>query len=118
MGIGRLMGTLVEVLSDEKGIVWPDEVAPFKVHLILVGNDEKVKAHAEDIYETLKGQGVEVLFDDRDTRPGAKFADSDLIGIPVRAVISEKTMAEGKVEVTKRSSGKTSMVDEAEFLNP
>ena len=118
IGVGRVMGTLVEVLSDEKGIVWPESVAPFKVHLIVVGDDEKVKAHAIDAYETLKGRGVKVLLDDRDVRAGEKFGDADLMGIPTRAVISEKTMAEGKVEVTNRLSGKTTMVDEAEFLNP
>jgi len=118
IGVGRLMGALVEVLSDSKGIVWPEAVAPLSVHLILVGADEKVRAHAEEVYETLRERGVDVLFDDRDVRPGEKFAESDLIGIPTRAVISEKTMAEGKVEVTARASGKSTMVDEAEFLNP
>jgi prolyl-tRNA synthetase len=118
IGISRLLGVLVEKFSDEKGIVLPESVAPFKVHLIQVGNDEKVSEHAKDVYETLRSQGVEVLFDDRDVRPGQKFKDSELIGIPTRAVVSVKTMAEGKVEVTKRESGTTKMVDEAEFMNP
>ncbi len=116
IGVGRLMGALVEVLSDEKGIVWPEEVAPFAIHLIQIGNDDKVHAHATEMYETLTARGVEVLFDERDIRPGAKFADSDLFGIPMRAVISEKTMAEGKIETTNRKTGKTTMINEAEFL--
>lgn len=116
IGISRLMGVLVEKFSDDKGIVWPTEVAPFSIHLILVGNDEKVRASATDMYETLTQNGVEVLFDDRDVRPGAKFSDADLIGIPKRAVISEKTIAAGTVEVTDRMNGKTILINEAEFL--
>ena len=118
IGISRLLGVLVEKFSDEKGIVLPKNVAPFDVHLIVVGTSDEVKKQAEEAYQALKQNGVSVLLDDRGVRPGEKFADADLIGIPTRAVISEKTMAEGKIEVTKRSTGTTTMVDEAEFLNP
>lgn len=117
-GIGpeRVMGTIVEVLSDDKGIVWPEAVAPFRIHLIdLSSGNEKVKDYAEELYGDLLQEKIEVLFDDRNVRAGEKFADADLIGIPYRAVISEKTMAEGKIEVVDRESGKTRMLDEAEF---
>ncbi len=110
IGIGRLMGTIVEVLSDEKGIVWPESVAPFTVHLVTVGENEQVKNKAKEIYDTLIAQKVEVLFDDRDARAGEKFADSDLIGIPFRLVVSEKNLAQEMIEVKVRASGKTEMV--------
>ncbi len=100
IGPSRLVGTIVEVLSDEKGIVWPESVAPFKVHLLSLGQDEK----AEEIYSQLEKAGVEVLFDDRDKKAGEKFADSDLIGIPYRVVVSKKTTEAGGVEFKKRNS--------------
>lgn len=116
IGVGRLMGTVVEVLSDDKGIVWPESIAPLRIHLIdLSQGNEKVREYAEEIYEELLGNNVEVLYDDRDVRAGEKFADADLMGIPYRAVISEKTMEEGKIEVVDRGSGKTRMLTEAEF---
>ena len=98
--------------------MWPETVAPFSIHIIQVGEDEKVREHAKEIYDALKSSGVEVLFDDRDLRPGAKFADADLIGIPQRAVVSQKTMEIGKIEVTDRGSSKTTMVEQTEFLKP
>ncbi|PIQ68707.1 MAG: hypothetical protein COV91_02750 [Candidatus Taylorbacteria bacterium CG11_big_fil_rev_8_21_14_0_20_46_11] len=118
IGTTRLMGTIVEVRSDDKGLVWPKEVAPFRVHLIsLVGaTGENVKKEADALYETLTKQGTEVLYDDRDTRPGEKFADSDLVGIPTRVVISEKTIAGGKLEVKDRTTGEVLMLSEAELL--
>lgn len=116
IGVGRLMGALVEVLGDEKGIVWPEAVSPFKVHLVSIGTDDKVGEYAEEVYKGLRQNDISVLYDDRDLRPGQKFSDADLIGIPNRAVISEKTMTEGKIEITTRKSGKTKMIDEAEFF--
>jgi len=115
IGISRLMGVLVEKYSDENGIIWPKSVAPFKIHLVLVGVDTKVREYAEEVYKGLEQNDVEVLFDDRELRPGTKFSDADLMGIPDRAIISEKTMTEGKIEVTSRSTGKTKMIDEADF---
>ncbi len=103
IGLGRLMGTVVEVLSDDKGIIWPESIAPFKVHLLMLGGDQSVKTEALKIYEELKMKGVEVLFDDRvDTSAGEKFADSDLIGIPYRVVVSKRSLADGGFEVKKR----------------
>ena len=118
IGIGRLMGTIVETLSDKDGIVWPEEVAPFKLHLISLGKPgSDAEKRALGLYEELAKKGIEVLFDDRDARPGEKFADSDLIGIPVRAVISEKTMAAGgKLEIKERKSGAVSMVTKDELM--
>ncbi len=103
IGITRLMGTLVEVGSDEKGIVWPENVAPFKVHL--VGLDlEKGK----NIYKKLLENNIEVLFDDRDVSAGTKLADCDLIGIPYRLVVSQKSG--DKIEIKKRTSEKTELL--------
>ncbi|TSC69572.1 MAG: prolyl-tRNA synthetase [Parcubacteria group bacterium Gr01-1014_56] len=107
IGITRLMGVLVDKFADAKGIVWPEAVAPFRVHLIELGGDnEDVKREAEELYRELESAGVEVLWDDREARAGEKFADSDLIGIPLRIVVSEKTLAAGKFECTERASGK------------
>lgn len=110
-GISRTMGTLVEIFHDDKGIIWPEAVAPFKVHLVgLDLDDPLVKDKAETIYNRLQSEGIEVLFDDRvDVSAGAKFADSDLIGIPFRVVISKQTT--DQIEVKKRSE------KEVEFLN-
>lgn len=108
IGITRLMGLLVEKFADEKGIVWPESVAPFGVHLVSLANDNQdVIAEADELYRELTEAGVEVLYDDRDARAGEKFADSDLIGIPLRVVVSEKTLAAGKFECVERMSGTT-----------
>lgn len=115
IGPGRLMGTIAEVFSDEKGIVWPESVAPFYYHLLdLSGGEGAVKKKADALYEKLARAGAEVLYDDRDVRAGEKFADADLLGIPVRLVVSEK--AGEKVEKTLRQSGETALVSEAELL--
>ena len=105
IGITRLMGVVVEVLSDEQGIVWPASVAPFQVHLI----DLDCDTDAKQVYQSLKQNGIEVLWDDRDLRAGEKFADADLIGIPLRVVIGKKSLDAGGVEVKERT-GKTSQI--------
>ncbi len=105
IGLGRLMGTVAEVLSDEKGLVWPKSIAPFRAHLITVGESQEVKAAAEEVYKTLLEEGIEVLYDDRDLRAGEKFADSDLLGIPTRIIVSEKTLESDMFEVKDRMSG-------------
>lgn len=117
IGPGRVMGTIVEVLADDKGIVWPEEVAPFAVHLVHIpGKNPEAKKQADELYDTLSKAGVSVLYDDRDLRAGEKFADSDLIGIPTRVVISDKTQEGGKLEVKNRRTGEVTMVGEAELL--
>lgn len=117
IGTTRLMGTIVEVLADEKGIVWPETVSPFRVHLISIsGGNADVTSEADRLYELLQANGIDVLYDDRDLRAGEKFADADLLGIPKRIVISEKTMQEASVEVSGRVSGATSLVAESEII--
>lgn len=117
IGPGRLMGTIVEALSDEKGIVWPENIAPFKVHLIELGQDKKeVHAEALELYKKLTDKGISVLFDDRDMRAGEKFADSDLIGIPLRVVVSEKTILAGGVEVKKRTEDKVKILTTTDLV--
>lgn len=110
IGLPRLMGTVVEVLSDEKGLVWPESIAPFHIHLVALFDKEgTVASQAEALYAELS-KNKEVLFDDRDAGAGAKFADADLIGIPTRIVISSKTLTEGKVEVANRKTGETTFI--------
>jgi len=116
IGLCRLMGILVELFGDEKGIVWPETVSPFKAHFISLGESEKVKKFSDKLYETLLNDGVEVLYDDRaDKTAGEKFADSDLIGIPYRVVISEKTIASNKVEIKKRNESTAKLVKVTEL---
>ncbi|MCL2451786.1 proline--tRNA ligase [Candidatus Saccharibacteria bacterium] len=112
IGISRTMGIIAEIFADEKGLVWPDSVAPFQVCLINVGTDENVVKFTTDLYEKLQEKGIEVLWDDRDARPGEKFADADLIGIPHRVVISPKTVERGAVEYKART------LDEITILSP
>ena len=106
IGVPRLMGTIVEVFNDKNGIVWPKEVAPFDVHIINLGQD----GEALQIYNALLGKGVEVLMDDREARAGEKFADSDLIGIPLRVVVSPKSLESGGVEVKRRNETESRIV--------
>lgn len=111
IGIGRLMGTVAEVLSDDKGLVWPDSIAPFKVHLVALSREDgKVVEYADTLYGELTGMGIEVLYDDRDMRPGEKFADADLMGIPYRIVVSEKLYKEKKLEFKLRKTGETAIL--------
>jgi prolyl-tRNA synthetase len=117
IGPGRLMGTIVETLSDEKGIVWPAAVAPFRVHLLALQPDNSsVKNEADTLYALLQAQGIDVLYDDRILSPGAKFADADLIGIPHRVVISQKTIESGKVEYKQRADSTSQMLSREEVL--
>ncbi len=115
IGPSRIMGTIVEVLSDSKGIVWPKAVAPFQAHIILI-DGEKSKESAENLYKELTDSGVETLFDDRDARAGEKFADSDLLGIPMRVIVSDKSLEKGGFEVVVRSSGESRIVGASELL--
>ena len=100
------MGVIVEKFSDDKGLVWPEAVAPFQVHLISLGQDEK----AEEIYHELIGAGIEVLYDDRDLRAGEKFAESDLLGIPYRVIVGKRSLESGEAEVKYRKDGAVASV--------
>lgn len=113
IGPSRLMGLIAEQFADEKGLVWPENVAPFKVYLVSIGD---IDAQATELYQTLQAAGVSVLFDDRNERPGAKFADAELIGLPYRVTISERTLGEGKVEFSRRSGGETELLTPEELL--
>lgn len=112
MGPSRIMGTIVEVLSDDKGIVWPKEVTPYQVHLINLEENEK----AEKLYENLKKDGIDVLWDDRVESAGVKFADADLLGIPIRVVVSSKSTKAGGYEFKFRNQDKTEIVNEKELI--
>ncbi len=117
IGPARAMGTVVDLLSDDKGIVWPESIAPFDLHLIGLNNDDaEVRDFTDGIYEALKKRGATVLYDDRDARAGEKFADSDLMGMPYRVVVSRKTKEEGKFEVVTRATGETHYLSEEELL--
>jgi prolyl-tRNA synthetase len=104
IGPGRLLATIAEVHADERGIVWPDEAAPFLVHLVAIKNQEsRIKNQAEKIYKDLVAKGVAVLYDDREEKSaGEKFADADLIGIPWRVVASERALEKKSIEVKRR----------------
>ena len=106
IGVSRLAGAIIEASHDDAGIIWPDSVAPFKVGLInLKVSDAATTALCDDIYAKLQNAGVEVLYDDRDERPGAKFADMDLIGLPWQLVIGPRGLAAGTVELKRRATG-------------
>ncbi len=114
IGLGRLMAAIVEVLHDDKGIIWPNSVAPFDVHLINLVDDKKV---SDKTYQNMIDNKIDVLYDDRDKTPGEKFADADLIGIPLRIVISEKTLAKDSVEIKKRNSKEIELIKINKIIN-
>lgn len=104
IGLGRLMATIVEVNHDDKGIIWPESVAPFQIHLLAIQPNKKIKETSDRVYADLAKKGVEVLYDDREDKSvGEKFADADLIGVPVRLVVSEKTLEKKSIEMKKRN---------------
>lgn len=105
IGVSRVMGVIAEKFCDDKGLVWPEAVAPFKYYLVGIGEEGTKKA--EELYQ---GHEESILFDDRDARPGEKFADADLMGIPYRVVISDKTLAEDSTEITNRKTGESKLV--------
>ena len=113
IGPSRLMGLVAEHFADDKGLVWPENVAPYKAYLVSIGD---VDAQATELYETLNTAGITVLFDDRAERPGAKFADAELMGLPYRITISERLIGEGKLEFTRRNSGETELLTLDELL--
>ena len=117
IGLGRLMGTIVEVLSDDKGIIWPESVAPFHVHLLTLGETEDVVKESNALYASLTASGVEVLFDDRaGVMAGEKFADADLLGMPYRVVVSARSLKENGVEVKKRTEEKGKVMTSSAFI--
>lgn len=114
IGVTRIMGVVVEKMSDDRGIVWPEAIAPYRVHLVSIG--ERGQAAADELYDELSGRGVEVLYDDRDERPGAKFADADLIGLPYRVTVSDRNLEQGQYELTTRVDGQVALLTRDELL--
>jgi prolyl-tRNA synthetase len=119
IGLQRLMGTIAEIHHDDKGIIWPESVAPFKIHLIEVKSKNlEVKNKADKTYQELLNAGVETLYDDREgLNAGEMFADADLIGCPYRAVVSEKTIAQDSVELKKRSEKEPQLISTEKLLD-
>ena len=117
IGPSRIMGTLVEVFHDDKGIIWPKNIAPYQVHLLSLGGDEKIVQAAEKLYDGLQKAGYEVLFDDRDKPAGVKLADADLIGIPVRLVVSGRTLEADSAEWKERDKKEAENVKLTEIEN-
>jgi prolyl-tRNA synthetase len=116
IGVSRLVGVLAEHFSDSKGLVWPENIAPAKVYLVRIGGEEAIR-HADELYEELTGKGIEVIYDDRDERPGAKFADAELMGIPYRVTVSDRLLESKQYEYTPRMSGETSLLTHQELLD-
>lgn len=116
VGITRVMGVIAEKMSDDKGLVWPENIAPYKVYLVRIGNEDAI-AHADKLYEELTAKNIEVLYDDRDERPGTKFADAELMGIPYRVTVSDRLIAEDKYEFTPRQTGETTLLTHADLLD-
>lgn len=116
IGISRLMGLLAEHFADDKGLVWPASVAPARVYLARLGDSEAVVKQADELYEKLMKEGIETLYDDRDLRPGEKFGDADLLGIPFRVVISDKTVESGTYELKKRTENDSRQVGLEELV--
>jgi prolyl-tRNA synthetase len=118
IGVDRLLATIVEANHDDRGIIWPPEIAPFAVHLVALKlDDAEVSQQAHVLYDELLLQGVSVLFDDRDESPGVKFADADLLGMPLRVTVSPRTLETGSVELKKRSEKEATLVPVEEALD-
>ena len=117
IGVTRVMGVIAELFADDRGLVWPDNIAPYRVYLVNIGNSPEVLARTQEVYDTLQKSGVDVLWDDREARPGEKFADGDLMGIPHRVVVSEKTMASDSLEYKGRTDETPINTSLEELLN-
>lgn len=115
IGISRLMGVVAEHFSDDKGLVWPESIAPAKVYLVRIGGETATK-HADELYDELMTKGIEVIYDDRDERPGAKFADSELMGIPHRVTVSDRLLETNEYEYTSRTTGVEARLTREELL--
>jgi prolyl-tRNA synthetase len=116
IGISRVMGVIAEKYADDKGVAWPEIVAPAHVHIVRLGDDAAVTKAADDLYAMLQKAGLEVIYDDRDAPAGAKFADADLIGVPVRLTMSRKTLEQDSVELKYRNQETSEIVKTSEVL--
>jgi len=115
IGTTRVMGVIAEKFADERGLVWPEQIAPALVYLVGIGSDEAIK-HADELYAELTEKGIEVLYDDRDVRPGQKFADSELMGIPYRVTVSDRMLENNTYELVSRSSSEQLLLTHDELL--
>lgn len=116
IGPARVMGVIVELMGDDGGIVWPKEIAPYRLQLVSLGADEAVLSSASKIHDDLEKAGFSVLWDDRDTTAGEKFADADLMGMPTRVVVSKKTVESEVFEVKDRSTGEVTSLTHEELI--
>ena len=114
IGITREMGVIVEKFADDKGLVWPENIAPAKVYLVQIGSQSR--ATADELYQKLQSVGIETIYDDRDERPGVKFADAELLGIPYRVTVSDRLLDDGKWEVSTRQTGEQRLLTTDELL--
>ena len=115
IGPSRVMGLVAEHFSDEKGLVWPESVAPFKVYLVRIGGEAAI-AKSDEVYSLLTNAGIEVLYDDREARPGEKFADSELMGMPYTLTVSDRLLDGGRFELKSRVGDKVSLLTPEELL--
>lgn len=114
IGITRVMGVIVEKFADDKGLVWPENIAPAKVYLVQIGSQSR--ATADELYQKLQSAGIKTIYDDRDERPGVKFADAELLGIPYRVTVSDRLLDDGKWEVSTRQTGEQRLLTADELL--
>ena len=114
IGITRVMGVIVEKFADDKGLVWPENIAPAKVYLVQIGSQSR--ATADELYQKLQSAGIETIYDDRDERPGVKFADAELLGIPYRVTVSDRLLDDSKWEVSTRQTGEQRLLTADELL--
>ncbi len=118
LGVDRLLGTIAEVFADDRGLIWPKSVAPYLVHLVWIPGEGSVSRElADKLYDSLTEAGVEVLYDDRVASAGEKFAEADLLGLPYRVIVSDKTLVEGRFELKERATGKICFVCEEELFD-
>jgi prolyl-tRNA synthetase len=115
IGISRLMGIIAELFADDKGLIWPENVAPFSVYLVRIGGDAAI-ANADGLYDELTAKGIEVLYDDRDVHPGQKFADSELIGVPYRVTVSDRMLDNSEYELVERRNGQKKLLTHEQLL--
>ncbi len=114
IGITRVMGVIVEKFADDKGLVWPEEIAPARVHLVQIGKESV--AAADELYDTLQQAGISVLYDDRAARPGEKFADAELLGMPTRVTVSDRLLEAGEWEIVDRRTGEQQRLTTSQLL--
>ncbi len=115
IGVTRLMGVIVEKFSDEKGLIWPENISPYKIYLLHIGGHEAI-SHADVLYKELIDKGLEVLYDDRDIHPGQKFADHELIGIPYRVTVSDRMLVNNQYELVERKNGEKIVLTREQLL--